>query len=436
LPGIWTANHRGDGVVLLAQTCRPVKSQDFLTVYPSGAPTPSIAARWQRCPDPHAPDPTDPAGWTWTENNIRQLMHYMLVREGVNYATKIAPTLDYWKAASDVCDQAIPLKEGGTEPRWRSCVAHKHTDPHASVKASLLLACDGWIAPRADGALVVYAGQFYEPIVEIGPDEIVAYEWQGVGVDDDQAVNELVCSYVSSAHDYSTVECDAWRDEDDISARGQVLSENLEMQVPSWGQARRLAKRRMARQNALHRGTIVTNIAGRKVRGHRYIRLRLAEAGAEFFNGPVEITAVTRNVATGGMTFSWIAADPNVDAWNPATEEGEPAALGDRVAQEPLAAPIINSAEPQFEADDTAVRALLDITGPDRDDLTWFARWRVDGDVSWNESSYADLDPGTPVSVLTGMLPLNGEVEIQAAYGAGDGRKSPWSATVDVDTTP
>jgi hypothetical protein len=43
-----------------------------------------------------------------------------------------------------------------TEPRYRSCLAHKHTDPHKSVVSGLLGCFDGWMAPRADGALVVY----------------------------------------------------------------------------------------------------------------------------------------------------------------------------------------------------------------------------------------------------------------------------------------
>src|SRR3546814_12086276 len=96
-------------------------------------------------------------------------MHYKLVREKVDYATKIAPTLSYWQAAADVCDEAISLKAGGTEERYRSPVAHNHTDQHANVIAALLSTFDGWIAPRADGALVVYAGKYYAPTVSIGP---------------------------------------------------------------------------------------------------------------------------------------------------------------------------------------------------------------------------------------------------------------------------
>lgn len=433
LPSIWTSDHRGDGLVQLAQIARPVAAENFLETFPNGAPMPSMAAKWQKCPDLHASDPTDEAEWTWTENPIRQLAHYMLVRGGVDYATKIAPAIAMWRDAQDVCDEAVTLKAGGTEARYRSCLAHKHTDSHGTVKAGLLSLCDGWMATRSDGAYAIYAGKFETPTVSIGSEHIVSYDWQGVGVDDDSAVNEIVCSYVSTNHDYNSVECDAWRDEDDISERGSILSDVLDMQTPSWGQVRRLAKRKMSRTNAPYRGTITTNIKGRIARGQRYINLTLAEAGSTFFDGVAEITSVTRNMATGGITFSWVAADANIDAWNPATEEGEPAAKGDRVALAPLEAPTINSATPTPY--DYGAQILLDVTGPDRDDLTWYTRWKISSDTTWSEQETTDTDAGTPVALITPVVPSGVEIDVQVAYGVGDGRISGWSATETVETT-
>lgn len=425
---------RGDGVVMLGMMAAAVKDDVYLERYPNGAPSASMAADWQLCPDPSAEDPTDESGWTYSENAIRQLMHYMLVREGVDYATKIAPYIDYWIAAASVCDEAVALKAGGTEPRWRSCVAHKHTDAHKQVKAALLAACDGWMMQGPNGAYIVYAGKYYAPTVSVGPGEIVAFDWDGVGVDDDQATNELVCAYVSAAHKYATVETDAWTDESDIAARGRVLSDTFDPQVPSHGQVRRLAKRKMAKALARNRGVVTTNIAGRVARGQRYINLLIEEAGTVFFDGIAEITALTRNMETGGVTFSWIEADPNIDAWNPATEEGEPAAVGARVAPEALETPEIVSAVPQIDSGGLTVRALIEASGPDREDLTWFVRWRITDDISWNEAPYPDIDPSATVELLTGLLPVNVVVELQVAYAIGDGRVSSWSTTETIDT--
>lgn len=457
LPGIWTANHRGDGVVAMALTAKSVKAKYFQETYPqSTVPVPSMVARWQRCPDPAAVDPLNEAAWTWTENPVRQLLHYKLVREGPRpalprsdagypaalaalraawWARKIAPTLQYWIDAAADCDAPRALKAGGTEPRYRSWTSHKHTDQHKGPVSALLATFDGWLAPRADGALVVYSGRVYEPDEAdlIGPDEIVSYTWDGGRVDDDEAINEVICSYISAEHDYNSVECDAWRDEADITARGQVLSAPLEIGSPSWGQVRFLAKRLMARKNAPARGTVTTNIAGRKVQGKRFIPLHLEEAGTVFFSGIVEITSLTRAMR-GGVTFQWVAIDPNIDNWNPATEEGEPAAKGDRVAPQPFAAPLITSGAAVFDAD--GVRVALEVDSPDRDDLTWFVHWRLDGASVWGpDEEYTDTDPGETVELRTGLVPPNATLEFQVAYQVGDGRFSDWSAIEEISTS-
>ncbi|QOV95272.1 hypothetical protein [Novosphingobium sp. ES2-1] len=68
---------------MIALFCAAVKAEDFQDIYPQASPpAPSLVARWQACPDPAAEDPLDESGWTWTENPVRHLLHYMLVREG------------------------------------------------------------------------------------------------------------------------------------------------------------------------------------------------------------------------------------------------------------------------------------------------------------------------------------------------------------------
>jgi hypothetical protein len=454
LPGVFTTDHRGDGVMLLALTCKAVKAKIFQETYPSSAvPTPSVVARWQKCPDPSAVDPLDEGAWTWTENPVRHLLHYKLVREGprpalprsdAGYAAelaalrlawwnrKIAPTLAYWIAAADDCDDPTALKAGGTEARYRSCMAHKHTDRHQEPVGALLATFDGWLMPRADGALVIYSGRYYEPTVSVGPDEIVAYSWDGGEPDESEAVNEIICPYVSALHDYNTVEGDAWRDEANIAARGKVLSAPLEAQVPSFPQSRRLAKRTMQRKMAANRGVVTTNIAGRGVINERFVDLHLEEAGAVFYSGPVEILAA-RRILRGGVTFEWVAADPNVDNWNPAAEEGEPAAVGNRVAPEPLDAPVIDDAVVGADGDDLFV--VLTVTGPDRDDLQWYVRWREVGAGVWGaDFEFSDIDPGASVEIVAGPLAAGLTLEFEVAYRTGDGRYSPWSAAVEVET--
>lgn len=480
-PAIWSTDHRGDGVVTGYMISKPVKTADYQEVYANGGPdrTPlGLAIRAQLVFDwrDSAQDVGDPRTWKWSENAWLHIAHYKLVREAIGpmrppshpeywadiramyearWARMAAPTLAFWAACANDADTTVPLKAGGTEPRYRSCVSHKHTDPHKQVLSALLNTCDGWIAQRADGAYVPRPGRYYAPTVTVGPEVIVQYSVEE-GIEDENALNDLKVTYISDQHDFNQVDTDDWTDEDDIEARGAVRSDSLENQVPSHAQARRLAKRKMAKVMAPKRGTFLLTSGAEAVLTERYVRFRAIEGvGTDnpftAYDGPVEITSLSVNLQNGQISGGWIMADPNVDAWNPATEEGNPAPVGERVAVEPLDQPTIVSASAVFspvgqtpEGDQpvdpspgqtaTGARVLIAATGPDRTDLTWYARWRVGTSGSWNEREYADADPGPGVSFTTEFVPLSANINVEVSYTVGDGRASPWSEPAVVDT--
>lgn len=511
LPGIWTADHRGDGVVTGAMISKPVKAKNYNEVYPTGGPdanTLSLVLRAQRVFDWRDPSQsvTDPATWKWSDNAALCTAHYYLTRYYKDWDTHFAPTLDYWTAFADDCDVQMAVYHGsavlvddessgtgtlnfssveglangtvvtfpqygdtrtvvsvagnevtlnsgipkdykagtvarwiggGTEPRYRVALAHKFTDQHKVTIGNLLACCDGFVAPRADGALIAYSGRYTppEPDDYIGPDEIINFSWDE-GIADEDEFNEIAISYISKDHDYNTVDAQSWRDDDAISESGEVKPTTLENSVPSHSQARRLAKRLLSKTLAPNRGSVTTNRAGRKIRGKRYITLHIEEAGAIFFSGVAEIVRLRRNVSTGGVTFDWIRADPNIDAWNAATEEGEPAPVGIYPATTALETPIINDAEAELGEDGANARIRITADGFDRDDITWFARWRVTTDGgAWAEQEYTDIDPGPTVELLTNLVPTNVSIDVAIAYSTGDGRISPWSATASVSTS-
>lgn len=518
LPDQWTADHRGDGVATMMVTWKEARTKDYQEIYPNGQPPGSAVARWQCVYDwrDETQDIDDPLTWQWSENAVLHLAHYLLVRDNKDWSLHFAPTLAFWTAAADDCDEATALaavqatlatpaaagtdsivlnnvnglatgmsvsvsatgdtslteilgvvdvtgttvsldanlafahplgsqvtwssdtEAPATEPRYRGCVAHAHTDEHKGVIANLLACFDGWMSPRSDGALVVFSGRYYAPTVTIGPDQIIGYSLQD-GIAEEDAINLLNVTYISENHDFNTVDTDAWADNDDISARGKELSDTAANQVPSASQGRRLAKRKMARIMAPKRGTVTTNASGRTAIGQRYVRLTLIDCGTTFLDAPVEIVKLTRNLMTGGVTFDWILADPNIDAWNPATEEGLPAPIGNPVASLPLEAPEILSAmlfvTDESGTDAAGARVDLVVSALDRGDLTWFVHWRVSGSSIWNEARYTDIDPGTSVELLTGFVPVNALIDVEAAYQVGDGRVSPWSETSTVDST-
>jgi hypothetical protein len=470
LGSVWDTNHRGDGVVSGLVVWEPVSSKDYQKVNPNGQPALSLVARWLRVYDWRDPDQSlaDPSTWKWTENAVLHIADYILTVEKaaraidemfpsasslhIAWERYFAPTLQSWTDSANDADSAIPLKAGGTEPRYRGCVSHLMTDAHKDVKTRLLSCFDGVLVSNANGAITCHSGRYYYPTVEIGPDEITSYSLQ-FGIDDEDAVNDIAVTYISADHDFSAVATDNWTDEDDIMARGQIMSESLADDVPSWGQARRLAKRKEARSMPPAQGSCVTNSAGRAARGERFIKLRIEEAGTLLYYMPVEITGLTRNLAGGGITFTWIEANPDIDEWDPETEEGNPAPVGDAVTPEALTTPVITSAEavnsdvgttPDGEtglgdtisgASATGVRTSVTATGPDRPDLTWYLRWRVGTSGAWVEAATTDTAPGVSVHLISGFVALATNVNVEVQYQVGDGRYSDWSTAAVVDTT-
>src|SRR5690606_18052464 len=225
---------------------------------------------------------------------------------GEDYATKIAPVEQYWIDAANVCDEAIPLAGGGSEPRYRSCVMFAADANPADIEAQILATFDGWTGEDENGCIKVYAGKLYEPTLNIGPSQIIDYELQEF-VEDENRLNEIIVRHVSAEHDYNEVEPEAWRDDSDITTRGKIVNSTLDLQVPSHTQARRIAKRTMARTNAPQRGTARVVFSARGVLAERYINLTLEEAGTTFFSGRVEVLGGERDHETGGAVIEWVA---------------------------------------------------------------------------------------------------------------------------------
>lgn len=443
---IWASTARGDGVAHFAAITRPVKSKDFVGAFPNGVPIPTRAAQLQPIYDPRDVGQTQGtrSTYTWSDNGPLELLAYLTDANGglgLDYDRYILPAIDTWKAAADDCDDAITLKAGGTEKRYRCWVTYRHGPagtPPADVMKAILASFDGWLGQRGDGALVLRAGKYSAPTVSIAPEHITAYSLQRLVADDD-AVNAYDPTYVSVAHDYAEEPTDQFVDSGDISARGRKNTQPLPVpQSPSPGQSSRLAKRALSRSLAPARGWIMTDLAGELGLGERYLTITIEEAGTTLFSGVAEVLEAERTLGQGVM-FKWVQADENIDDWIPAVEEGDPAPLPETVVSDPLAAPTIDGVVVFFDSSgdgSTGARLRITATGPDRDDLTWYFRWRVAGDTAWKESTSLDSGTAPSVTLDTDFVPVNASVEVEVTYSAGSGvAADDWSATTTVSTS-
>jgi hypothetical protein len=349
VPTLWDADHRGDGIPSLMLHGVNGDLQDMSWAFPNGEPTPSVEAFYRAYDwrDP-AQDIDDDTTWLFSANPIVWAVNVLWRRFGANWDVRFAPVLDDLTVEADYCDDAVDLKAGGTEARYRCGFFFEATNAASDVMAILLASMDGWWATRFDGAYMIKAGRFDDPFdggVVFGDVEVLDYSFDP-GPTPDQARNVLVVSYTDPANDYSKVETTPWRDEADILQRGEERSEDFyPWAVQANGQVRRLAKRKALRNGAA-RVQVRTPLSARRGLSRRYVGLRVSEC-ADLDGVTMEVSEATIDLASASIVWTGLLLDASIDVWDADTEEGDGPVPVDRPTPSPtVSSPSILSAEP------------------------------------------------------------------------------------------
>lgn len=429
--GVWTEDHRGDGIASMGADYHHGKKENLLEDFPNGDPSWSAVGRWKVIHDPR----TDTYGAF--SNAAVQILDLLTSPTGLaqDYATTVAPVLEHWLTEADICDEDVPLKAGGTVKRYESFVYRALSDDPVEALGKLLAACDGRLTMDENGCYRLWVGKYREPTVWLTEEDIHGYDVSGDPAPED-VVNELAPKFKSPEHKWNIVETDPWQDSTDPAMRGKVETSPMELEaVTNNSQARRLAKREMSRLLSPIRGRLDGKLSAARAMGERWIGVDFPELG--FDNAVVEIEDGGKTSLSGlTVTIPFVLADSNADAWNPASEEGNGPQGGDRIVREALAIPEISDVEVFTDSigETTGPRLRITASGPERADLTWSARWRVVGSASWVEGTFVDIDAGTPVLLETGFVAAD-DLEVEVAYTTGGGNMSAWSAAYDEDAT-
>ncbi|WP_438853137.1 hypothetical protein, partial [Brevundimonas nasdae] len=441
--GEWTSAHRGDGLATLGADYRHAKKENLLTDFPNGDPKWSVVAPLSPVWDPRdsAQTRTNPANHRAVDamgrgNLALMILDFLCHEEGMgeDYEATVAPEIAHWKGEIDICDELVPLRSGGTTKRYWGSIDYALTDDPQDTLDKLLKGCDGRLSKTEAGVWKLWVGKYRPPSVTLTRDDILDMVLAG-DVASQEAVTEIVPSFVSEAHKWSLVATDPWTDETDASLYGGGRSRPDTFEVVNINsQVRRLVKRDMSRERASLRGRLDGRLSCVRVLGERWVAVEFEDLEE------TRIIELQKGVKTafsrGVVEMPFIEADPNIDAWNPTTEEGAGPQSSPRPVQPVLAAPTISDVL-VFEdsiGGATGVRLRIWAGGPNRNDLTWSARWRVHGAVSWVEGNYADLDVSAAALLETGFV-SSANLDVQVAYLTGGGSLSSWSQTVGVDAT-
>lgn len=329
-PSKWDAAHRGLGIAkALVVTAQPADQENFTEVYPGGLPPPYRAVvASTMCWDFRDPNQqrNNRASWQFTENPVLQILDFHRHADGMGLAPHDATYFpdsvlaEDWTIAANACDELMTLQNLTTEPRYRCSGGYDLTDPPKDVLAFMLSTCDGQLYQRRDGSIGIRVGRTINAIVTISDEHILSYTEFRAGTPQYLAVNEVTAKFTSRDHDFQPIDANAYQDEDDIEATGQVRSQSLDLTwVPSHAQAVRLMKIAFNRFNPEWSGTIVTNLYGLNAFGERYIRLQISELEID---ETFEILSLEIAAAEGTCTFAVISMDQSAFDWSPG-EEGE-----------------------------------------------------------------------------------------------------------------
>lgn len=446
MPTVWTTDHKLNGTAAGVLACRGVVDAHVPKIYPNGPPRMSAVIDCGPYFDWRDPAQTfaNPLSWRTSYNPVVNLVGFLCDSDngmGMDFERRALPVLAALTVQADICDEAITLKAGGTEPRYKcSTWWNLDTDPAVTV-ADFLASCDGWVDLDGDGTLVIKVGKYQPPTVTIDDDSITGFSID-YGVADEDAVDELAISFTSPIHDYRTMPGEPWRNEAAITRRGQTRTQPFNPKgVQSHAQLRRLAKRNVARLNAPVRGSCTTTMDGLRVQGHRFITLQRRFIPELATGAVVEIRKFRRDFSSRQCSFEWVIVDPaTIDAWDAATEEGEGPPTPDKLLVAPL--PVPQNVEVDPAGDASTGQYLISFDDLERTDLTYRVQWRLTDDGTgspgiWSSLPVAEFETAAGRTSFPFPIPViaDAEYEIQVAVVGPRRTQGDWSGSTFIVAT-
>lgn len=437
--GIWTAAHRGDGQASYMMRAVASSQKDFGRDYPYGIPQPSALADWAACWDfrDEDQDPEDASSWTFTKNPAVEIAWYLCFcpyGPRHDYRKALLPVLDRWKEEADICDEAVALAAGGTEPRYEAHqVATTETDPLGFLNG-LLVACDGHIAQHGDGSWVLTVGKFREELVETVTDEDIAGYVYNADVDEEDEVNRLTARFTYPATDYTAATVQYL---ENVSAQlkvGRVLPQEADYSaVQSWTQARRLLRRDWLRIQAKANGTLDLRLSAINAITARWVRVQASAMLPEIAGRVVENKRSVLALMRGGFSMEWRLHPhaTDIEAWDPATDEGTAPPVPGRPTSDPIPTPTIDGVEAMASGGSVFLRVtIVDAGRPDLTPAIFYRIADIGGGTPGDWVEYFDPDvkaDGGFYAVSTNPVPADRDLEVVAAFRAAKGTSGPRS---------
>lgn len=410
-PTVWTAAHQLKGIAYFVSSFVSPAAEDYQVVFPEGYNTPiRTVARLSQVYDPRT-------GTTaWNDNAALCILDYLTHPDG--FGRNLSDIdLPSFSAFANICDERIALKKGGTEARYRLWGVYSLTEDPQEVLDRMRATCDAELYQTPSGKIAIRGGKWVEPTVTITAADILGHQIEQ-GNNRFAAFNELKILYTSPQHGYQTMEAASWVNVAAQADQGPLLSDlGLDL-VPSHSQALRLAKIHIAKSNPRWRGSITTNLSGLNALGERTIYVQLPELGID---EPFLVTGFSISPDLTGCEIGILSLDASAYAWNPNTEDLDPApdpqdTRPDLVipAPENVVLRVID------RAGGPVIRATVGPSG--RDDLQFAAEFRSFGGT-WE----AMIVASGALEAFSGVVTSGVTYEVRTRWITSQGAAGVWS---------
>ena len=450
-PDTWPASSVGKGIASLSMLCAAVKAADFSSIYPYGEPKPSAIVQQALVYDPRVAgqDPANPSTWAYSDNPVLCLLHFRCFSDygsKLPYATAILPNVAAWIQAANDCDDLMPLKAGGSEKRYRVGGYTTTQQDRRSTAAAILAACDGWMCDRGDGSIDVKVGKYDAPTITLTDDDIVGFSIQR-GTATKDKINRVTARYTSPANGYISVETNPMDDLADQALRfGPPRAVQLDLTWCQYtGQASRLQKREFIRQSRTTRGTLTLKLSGLNACFERWVLVN-SNTIPRLMGVVIEPSKPLTDIANGRVTINFISSGPDIDIYDPNTDESPAPYVPQRPVSVGIPVPENVAVVPEETSSAGSTTVFLVVSwdtplynGNNYTGLSYIVQYRTAAVGStpaggWVQGTPATTVSGTRTYATTGAVPVGAELDVQVISGGGTGQLSDGSTIVQANT--
>lgn len=317
----WTIDHKLSWIGTILGEFDAVKAEDIQDTYPGGDPEISAVILGDKCHNPIS----GIAGWS---QNCAVHLRDVLTHPTYGCMSGADLDVESWQQAIADCDDDLPAAGGGTVKRYWGGGSYALTEPVKDVAQRILDACGGQLFLTSEGTLGLRVAKWRAPTHTITADKATRISIRR-GTGEMERITTLQPKFTSPDLGYQATDADAWDDAAALAEVGETVPKELDVPwVQHHGQARRLAKIKIAKLNPKWTATIRLRWWGLLLIDQEMVRLNLPHLG--IVNEPFWIDGwgLDSEAEDGPVVVNLIHASQSSLSWAAPEEGAAPAVPG------------------------------------------------------------------------------------------------------------